>query len=62
MARLDAERARGALACVTPDEGVGALANIVDGDLHATRIGLHAAVCCKAADDGAMVPMFTPRD
>jgi uncharacterized protein len=49
-----------ALAYVTLDEGVTMMANIVDCDLDTLRIGQRVKVCFKPADDGAMVPMFTP--
>ena len=50
-----------ALAFVTLDEGVTMMSNIVDcDDLDALRIGQRVQVCFKAADGGAMVPMFKP--
>ncbi|AYH43569.1 OB-fold domain-containing protein [Azoarcus sp. DN11] len=49
-----------AIAYVTLDEGVTMLTNIVDCDLDAVRIGQRVKVCFKAAEDGALIPMFTP--
>lgn len=49
-----------AIAYVTLDEGVTMLTNIVDCDLDTIRIGQRVKVCFKSAEDGAMIPMFTP--
>ena len=49
-----------AIAYVRLDEGVTMLANIVDCDLDAIRIGDRVRVCFKTADNGQAIPMFTP--
>lgn len=49
-----------AIAYVSLDEGVTMLTNIVDCDLDSLRIGQRVRVVFKPAEDGAMVPMFTP--
>lgn len=49
-----------ALAYVTLDEGVTMMANIVDCDLDALRIGQRVKLAFKPDDDGQPVPMFTP--
>ncbi len=49
-----------AIAYVRLDEGVTMLTNIVDCDLDSLRIGDRVRVCFKPAEDGGLVPMFTP--
>lgn len=49
-----------AIAYVRLDEGVTMLTNIVDCDLDALRIGQRVLVVFKPAEDGTMIPMFTP--
>ena len=48
------------IAYVTLDEGVTMLANVVDCDPGAVRIGLKVKVVFQASDGGPPVPMFTP--
>ncbi len=49
-----------AIAYVALDEGITMLSNIVDCDLDTVHIGQRVKVVFKAAEDGQMVPMFTP--
>jgi hypothetical protein len=49
-----------ALAYVTLEEGVTMLTNLVDCDFDRLRIGDPVRVAFKAAEDGEMIPMFTP--
>lgn len=49
-----------AIAYVTLDEGVTMLANVVDCDLDALRIGQKVRVVFKPTGGEAVVPMFTP--
>ncbi|MBN9424898.1 MAG: Zn-ribbon domain-containing OB-fold protein [Burkholderiales bacterium] len=49
-----------AIAYVTLDEGITMLCNIVDCDLDGLHIGQRVKLCFKAAEGGAMIPMFTP--
>ena len=49
-----------AIAYVTLDEGVTMLTNLVDCDLDQLRIGAAVRVIMKPAEDGEMIPMFTP--
>ena len=49
-----------AIAYVTLAEGPTMMSNIVDGDLDAIRIGQPVRVVFKPADNGQLVPMFTP--
>ena len=49
-----------AIAYVRLDEGVTMLTNIVDCDLDSLKIGQRVRAVFKPADDGAMIPMFTP--
>ena len=49
-----------AIAYVTLDEGITMLANIVDCDLDALRIGQKVRVVFKPAEGGTRVPMFAP--
>ncbi len=49
-----------AIAYVRLDEGVTMLTNIVDCDLDTVRIGTRVRLVFKPADDGTMLPMFTP--
>ena len=49
-----------AIAYVRLDEGVTMLTNIVNCDLDAIRIGQRVRPVMKAAEDGTMLPMFTP--
>lgn len=48
------------IAYVTLDEGVAMLANIVDCDLDAVRIGQRVKVVFKPTEGGPPVPMFAP--
>ena len=48
------------IAYVTLDEGVTMMTNIVDCDLDALAIGQRVQLVFKAAEGGAMLPMFTP--
>ena len=45
---------------VTLDEGVTMLANIVDCDLGAVKVGMKVKAVFKPTEGGAPVPMFTP--
>ncbi|WP_295381276.1 Zn-ribbon domain-containing OB-fold protein [Pseudacidovorax intermedius] len=49
-----------AIAYVTLDEGITMLTNIVDCDLDSLHIGQRVQVRFKPAEDGTLVPMFTP--
>lgn len=49
-----------AIAYVTLEEGITVLTNIVGCDLDTLKIGQPVAVTFKPAEDGSMVPMFTP--
>ena len=49
-----------AIAYVRLDEGVTMMSNIVDCDLDAIRVGQRVKLVMKAAEDGTMLPMFTP--
>lgn len=49
-----------AMACVTLEEGVSMMTNIVDCDLDAIRIGQAVEVVFKPTDGGPPVPMFRP--
>jgi uncharacterized OB-fold protein len=49
-----------AIAYVTVDEGITMLTNIVDCDLDTLQIGQRVKVIFKPAEDGQMIPMFTP--
>lgn len=49
-----------AIAYVTLDEGVTMLTNLVDCDLDALRIGQKVRAVFKPAEDGTVIPMFTP--
>jgi uncharacterized OB-fold protein len=49
-----------AISYVTLDEGVTMLANVVDCDLDALRIGQKVRVVFRPTDGEAVVPMFTP--
>jgi uncharacterized OB-fold protein len=48
-----------AIAYVALDEGVTMLANLVDCDFDAIRIGRKVRAVFKAAEGGAIVPLFT---
>jgi hypothetical protein len=49
-----------AIAYVTLQEGVTMLTNLVDCDFDRLRIGDPVRVVFKPAEDGEMIPMFTP--
>src|SRR6218665_1332468 len=49
-----------AIAYVRLDEGVTMMTNIVDCDLDALAIGQRVELVFKAAEGGAMLPMFKP--
>jgi uncharacterized OB-fold protein len=49
-----------AIAYVTLVEGPTMMTNIVDCDLDALRIGERVKLVFKPAEDGQLVPMFTP--
>ena len=49
-----------AIAYVTLAEGPTMMSNIVDCDLDTIRIGQQVRVVFKPADNGQLVPMFTP--
>ncbi|MGB3068488.1 MAG: Zn-ribbon domain-containing OB-fold protein [Ottowia sp.] len=49
-----------AIAYIKLDEGITVLSNIVDCDLDTVRIGQAVQVVFKPAEDGQMIPMFTP--
>jgi len=49
-----------AIAYVTLEEGVALLTNLVDCDFDALRIGQKVRVAFRAAEGGAIVPVFTP--
>lgn len=49
-----------ALAYVALEEGITMLTNIVDCDLDQLKIGQRVQVVFKAAESGAMIPMFRP--
>lgn len=49
-----------AIAYVTLDEGVTLLTNIVDCDLDQVHINQRVRVVFKPAENGQLVPMFTP--
>lgn len=49
-----------AIAYVTLDEGVTMLTNLVDCDLDRLRIGDPVRIVFKPAENGDMIPMFTP--
>ena len=51
-----------ALAYVALEEGITMLTNIVDCDLDSLKIGQRVSVVFKAAEDGAMIPMFQPSE
>jgi len=48
------------IAYVALDEGVTMLANVVDCDPGAVRIGLKVKAVFRPTDGGPLVPMFTP--
>ena len=50
------------IAYVRLDEGVTMMANIVDCDLDAIRIGQRVRVLFQTTQGGISVPMFTPAD
>lgn len=49
-----------ALAYVQLDEGPRFMTNLVDCDLDTLDIGQAVRLVCKPAQDGTMIPMFTP--
>jgi uncharacterized OB-fold protein len=49
-----------AIAYARPAEGLTIMANIVDCDLNAIRIGQSVRVVVKATGDDPPVPMFAP--
>ena len=49
-----------AIAYVTLDEGITLLTNIVDCDLDTVHIDQRVKVVFKPAENGQMLPMFTP--
>jgi len=49
-----------AIAYVALDEGITVLTNIVDCDLDTVHIGQRVKVVFKPAEDGQMIPMFSP--
>ncbi len=49
-----------AMAYVTLEEGITVLSNIVDCDLDTVRIGQAVQVVFKPAEDGQLIPMFSP--
>lgn len=49
-----------ALACVTLDEGISILTNIVECDFDKIQIGQRVKLVFKPAADGQLLPMFMP--